>query len=518
MRRRLFSVLAVVGLLAAALFGSPTSPASAAGPTVEILVPFAGTWANESPEEHQLWGQGEWGLDYFGNNQSVKLTVQGAENISLSVVGSWTGCAGSGRRVQIKSGQTVLGTIEFAHLKDPASSVSNGGSLGTTYQWAQCSAWQVTNPGGVHTHIEVAAASGQTSCWVNHGLSAPLDSTAVLARLGSTSANSDGSCAGGSSTNNGYYSYSGKVVKGSGPDLYYIDGRGAKHYVPSGQTGCADISPVSNYTPISDADLNAKPAASNFACDYTKYLGRMVKLSGGSSVYYVSAGGQKRYVGSPSVMDCIGGDVVEVSQAKWDSFPTNSTGMVCGDHFAARRIVAPNGSVYHVDQQGKRHPIGHMDVVNYCFGGDLTNVDQVTIDGIVDAGTAAHCATAMPNTLVQENGNYTLFSATARYPIYSGYVLNDCFNAGAAKSVTATAVNSVPYSGMAASCAMGLPNRMVRVGGGFYFLSAANLNYQIASMDVVTCMGGVGAAKTISAQALNTVPVASSYANCSMAG
>ena len=244
MRRRLFLFLAVVGMLAAVIVGSPVSPVEAQTEERAVIrSPFDvtgqyGMWGG-LPSAH--WAPRDWSVDLYAYNEEVYPDVVGLTgDVVLKYDAMGANCTSTGAnggswvRVDVYVDGIYVGDVQYGHLDtagvtfpSPGTVIGSDFMLGKTKSWGDLAGcYEVTTQAGVHTHF-----TATKSCYANV-VSGNIAADAVIGGLSSSRVASyasrtmctAGDLAGGDS---------GEMVKGSGGalgdsnDLFAIKRRGA---------------------------------------------------------------------------------------------------------------------------------------------------------------------------------------------------------------------------------------------------------------------------------------------------
>lgn len=174
---------AMLVLLVTASLSGIAVPAQAAAATINVLMPFAGKWDGfgEAPPSSHLGKaeEGDFATDIHaaaGTAVQTRVTVPKGSTVVLKVLSvvplTCDGkSAGKTVRVEVQADGKALGWASYGHLDQVPGAVkagaklSNGATLGKLKLWPKSGCWQVTNPGGVHTHFKLASYRPNFACY-----------------------------------------------------------------------------------------------------------------------------------------------------------------------------------------------------------------------------------------------------------------------------------------------------------------------------------------------------------------
>lgn len=207
--RRSWAISALVAITTVASMAGTAAPAVAAKPApftgyVSFGMPFAGNFANGSagyadtyPDQHPIYSHGaQWSTDLYatGGTSVVPAAVVTA---TLKVESVRRNKCGTQVKVSVTSGTTVVGVMSFSHLVDvprlkkhqvlnPGTSIGHIARHGIDDVGWPTSCWQVTSPGGTHTHFESIPARNSQSCYVAWNRGKELAPGSEIGRFGNT--------------------------------------------------------------------------------------------------------------------------------------------------------------------------------------------------------------------------------------------------------------------------------------------------------------------------------------------
>ena len=161
----------------------------------------------------------------------------------------------------------------------------------------------------------------------------------------------------------------GWMIKGSGPEVWYVAHNGLRYYVPSeGVVQC--LGGWANVRGISDAELGGSPvnAWGSWADCQTPLRGRLIKGSG-PEIYFVGTKGARHYVPSGAVVDCLGGwaQVVLVRDTRLAAIRRSASNATCNTPLLNRMIRKADGQVDFVTGGGQRYWVPNSATVG-CLG------------------------------------------------------------------------------------------------------------------------------------------------------
>ncbi|MFT7646408.1 MAG: hypothetical protein ACI8Y4_001143 [Candidatus Poriferisodalaceae bacterium] len=213
MRRIFSSLVLLVATLSAVVTPGVASaqltPAVDAGESVQVLMPFAGQWANDfatAPWQHSRSSVEDRTMDIFGLGSSVRARFQnptGDLRLEISEPESY-GCSGAGSLVWVEAWVDGInvGRMGYHHMKDiafpsgttntslPTSGVLIGRTAESPGQFGG-GCWNVSTNNGVHVHL-VADNASRSSCYAERNKGDALGADAPIALLGGNTSGSWG--------------------------------------------------------------------------------------------------------------------------------------------------------------------------------------------------------------------------------------------------------------------------------------------------------------------------------------
>jgi len=202
---------------------SPFMPSVSAGHFTSWMyakAPFNGSWnkfGSTPPASHYRAYGGDWAVDYYQTQSFAIPPIWGYLNLDsstytsglsaqVSQVGS--ACAGSnwaGYKIRYDTydptgyrGWYLVSHVndnngEYTYQPDLWEWFSSHAFIGWTYQWSYSSCYQVTNPGGVHWHIESWQPT-HFACFFPWASAAALDMYDNITAIGSNATSSGSAC------------------------------------------------------------------------------------------------------------------------------------------------------------------------------------------------------------------------------------------------------------------------------------------------------------------------------------
>lgn len=205
---RFFRILVIcLGLASLAPFaGAQEVQAHSPEGVYPVRAPFDGTvnkfnYNSVHPYNHQLPFGGDWSTDYYAPAGTAVYANIGHNRVPyisprLKVTAVRAGCASglvSSGGYLITVGVyspyngSYIGEVDYMHLDRPSVSVGQtiayGQRLGYLRQWTYSRCYSVTNPGGVHLHIEAYNAH-HYSCYTISGYAQTLSSGTTMGFIG----------------------------------------------------------------------------------------------------------------------------------------------------------------------------------------------------------------------------------------------------------------------------------------------------------------------------------------------
>jgi Peptidase family M23 len=192
----------------------------------------------------------------------------------------------------------------------------------------------------------------------------------------------------------------GWMVKGSGPEVWFVAPNGYRYHVPS-ENVVMCLGGWQAVRPISDATLAQLPANpwGILATCQTPLFGELVKGSQ-PEVWFIGPKGTRYHVQSPAVVDCLNGwpQVVNIRDSRLSALPNNPYGVAanCNAALFDRLIRKANGQVDYVDGRHRRFWVPTSNIIA-CLGGwgSTIYLEDARFDAIPRnaANAWASCAT-----------------------------------------------------------------------------------------------------------------------------
>lgn len=162
----------------------------------------------------------------------------------------------------------------------------------------------------------------------------------------------------------------GKMIKGSGAAVWYVGHNGFRYHVPP-EAVVQCLGGWASVRPVSDSQLGAVPVTpwGTLASCETPLRGRLIKGSG-PEVYFVGTKGNRHYVGTSAIVNCLGGwpQVVSVRDTRLAALPKSSVNATCNSPLADRLIRKADGQVDYVTSTLKRYWVPDAAKIG-CLGG-----------------------------------------------------------------------------------------------------------------------------------------------------
>lgn len=268
------------------------------------------------------------------------------------------------------------------------------------------------------------------------------------------------------------------------------------------------------------------------AAQMSQYAGHMIRNSVGT-VDYVAADGQRFWVPTAAVVDCLGGwgQVRQVPDAAFASLPRNVSGdgggrwADCSTRYVGTMVRNPAGRVDYVAPDGQRFWVPTSAVVD-CLGG-WGSVHQVS-DAVFASlpqnpwGRLASCSTAVVGQMVHDpaTGAVDFVAANGtRYHVPTAAVV-DCL--GGWDSVrwlpSSAQFAAIPANshGLSATCNTHLIDRPVRRSDGTIdFVASTGVRYWVPNWTVLNCLGQWSSTVWLSDAHFASLPRTGTWASCS---
>ena len=197
----------------------------------------------------------------------------------------------------------------------------------------------------------------------------------------------------------------------------------------------------------------------------------------------------------------------------WDAFgelSVSTTELTCATRHANSLVRSADGAIAWVDAQGVKHWLGNMDIVD-CFPGTWTQLSQRSYDTI-RSGSNFDCGDAYAGSSVRGPDGAIFKVGTDGVARWAGNgSILGCNGITSWTQVSQAVIDNMTR-GANLDCGDAYAGRVIRVGGGFWYVSAAGELYMIPTMGVVACLGSW---QWVTAEVRDSIPHSGQVANCS---
>lgn len=259
------------------------------------------------------------------------------------------------------------------------------------------------------------------------------------------------------------------------------------------------------------------------------YVGKLIRHPNGT-IDYVAFNGYRYYVPTMAVANCLESQIINVSDAVFNSIPRNQQGdggkwADCNTKYVNRLLSAPDGTVDYMDATGARSYVP-SDAVVACLGGwnSVRKVDTATFNSSPrnPYGRWADCASAYTARLIREPGGTIDYvsAKVQRYWVPNGSVVDCLGPSSEVVEVNVNTFNSIARNpkNTVASCNTELLNRMIRRADGTVdYVTSGGQRYWVPNGTIVDCLGGWNSVLYVSDSRFTSLPRNSTnaWATCS---